>query len=281
MSPRLEDTQPRRRSARAGSAESRSGKADRRAVFSRRNAVLAAAFLGSGMIVGGLAHIVTRDLVASWTGMGLNPFRPQAGASGGSPDQPGPTPTISLAVTPQPWSGDDRVTVLVMGLDYRDWVARQGAPRTDSMMLVTLDPITRQAGMLSIPRDLWVEIPGFGHNRINTAYMFGEAYRLPGGGPGLAMQTVEDVIGVPIQYFAVIDFSTFERMIDEIGGVDILVTEWIKITPIGRESFWLEPKAHRLDGAEALAYARVRKGAGDDFGRAERQQQVALAIIDR
>lgn len=239
-----------------------------------------AAFLGTGLIAGGLAHLVTRDLVASWTGMGLNPFRPQPGAPGAS-DQPQATPTISLAVTPQPWSGNDRVTILLLGLDYRDWVAREGAPRTDSMMLVTLDPITRQGGMLSIPRDLWVEIPGFGHNRINTAYMFGEASRLPGGGPGLAMQTVEDVIGVPIQYYAVIDFSTFERMIDEIGGVDILVTEWIKITPIGRESFWLEPKAHRLTGAEALAYARVRKGAGDDFGRAERQQQVALAIIDR
>jgi len=276
----IENTQPRRGSARPGSSGTLPGPARRRGGLSRRSAILAAAFLGAGLVVGGLAHVVTRELVASWTGMGLNPFRPQPGAPGGS-DQPGPTPTISLAVTPQPWSGHDRVTILLMGLDYRDWVAREGAPRTDSMMLVTLDPITGQAGMLSIPRDLWVEIPGFGHNRINTAYMFGEAYRLPGGGPGLAMQTVEDVIGVPIQYYAVIDFSTFERMIDEIGGVDVLVTEWIKITPIGRESFWLAPKPQRLDGAEALAYARVRKGAGDDFGRAERQQQVALAIIDR
>ncbi len=75
-----------------------------------------------------------------------------------------------------------------------------------------------KAGMLSIPRDLWVEIPGFGFNRINTAYTYGESNRLPGGGPGLAVKTVESVIGVPIQYYAVIDFSAFERMIDEIGG---------------------------------------------------------------
>ncbi|HEX9681289.1 MAG TPA: hypothetical protein VGA32_07530, partial [Anaerolineales bacterium] len=82
-----------------GSTGTRPSPARRRGGFSRRSAVLAATFLGAGLIVGGLAHVVTRDLVASWTGMGLNPFRPQPGAPGAS-DQPGPTPTISLAVTP-------------------------------------------------------------------------------------------------------------------------------------------------------------------------------------
>jgi LCP family protein required for cell wall assembly len=149
------------------------------------------------------------------------------------------------------------------------------------MILLTIDPMTSKMGMLSVPRDLWVEIPGFSHNRINTAYMLGEAYRLPGGGAALAMQTVESVIGVPIQYFAVIDFHTFERLIDEIGGVDVLVTEPIKIAPIGREGKWLEAKAYHLDGPDALAYARVRKTGGADFGRAKRQQQVAMAILDR
>jgi LCP family protein required for cell wall assembly len=149
------------------------------------------------------------------------------------------------------------------------------------MMLVTIDPITRQAGMLSIPRDLWVEIPGFGHNRINTAYMLGEAYRLPGGGPALARQTVEDVVGVPVNYYAVIDFKAFERMIDVIGGIDVLVEDPIRIAPIGRMSINLEAKAYHFDGAQALAYARVRKAAGDDFGRARRQQQVILAVLDR
>jgi LCP family protein required for cell wall assembly len=278
---RLGDTQPKRRPA---AGETRPGVAAAPRLSQRistRTAILAAAFLAAGLISGGVAHVVTRDLVASWTGLGLNPFRPQDQGPPGSTAGPGATPTLNLAVTPQPWAGSERVTILVMGLDFRDWVAGEGSPRTDSMMLVTFDPLTRQAGMLSIPRDLWVEIPGFGHNRINTAYMFGEASRLPGGGPGLAMQTVEDLIGVPIQYFAVIEFSTFERMIDEIGGIDVLVRERMKISPIGRQSFWLEAKPYHLDGAEALAYARVRKGAGDDFGRAERQQQVAEAIMDR
>jgi LCP family protein required for cell wall assembly len=168
-----------------------------------------------------------------------------------------------------------------MGLDYRDWVASDSAPRSDTMMLITIDPLTLQAGMLSIPRDLWVEIPGFTHNRINTAYMLGEAYNLPGGGPALAQQTAENLLGVPITYYAVIDFTTFERLIDEIGGIDVLVRERIRIAPIGAESSWLEAKPYHLNGAEALAYARVRKNAGGDFGRAERQQQVILAALDR
>lgn len=236
------------------------------------------------LLVGAVFYGIVRDLTAGWTGTGLNPFRPVARATqpvagGQSPDA---APTAFLPeVTPVPWDGSARVTILLMGLDYRDWQAGSGAPRSDSMILLSVDPITKQVSMLSIPRDLWVQIPNFDHNRINAAYAFGEGYRLPGGGPALAMRTVEALIGVPIQYYAVVDFATFERLIDEIGGIDVLVMERIKIAPIGRLARWLEPKAYHLDGAEALAYARVRKASGGDFGRAERQQQVAMAILDR
>lgn len=180
-----------------------------------------------------------------------------------------------------PWDGTERVTILLMGLDYRDWERNDGPPRTDTMVLLTIDPLSKTAGMLSIPRDLWVEIPGYEHNRINTAYFLGETYKVPGGGPALAMRTVENLLGVPIQYYAVIEFSAFERMIDEIGGIDVLVKQRVKISPIDRTSIWLEAKPYHLDGAEALAYARARKTEGGDFDRAERQQQVALAIRDR
>ncbi len=234
------------------------------------------------LLAGVLTHYVTRDLSATWTGIGLNPFQPGRRETQIASTVPGTTPTlIPIEVTPEPWDGSDRVTILLMGLDYRDWVANFGAPRSDSMFLVTIDPVTKRGGMISIPRDLWVEIPGFGHNRINTAYMFGEAYSLPGGGPGLAMKVVENLLGIPIQYYAVIEFATFENLIDEIGGVDVEVKERIKIAPIGRDAFWLDPKPYHLDGAETLAYARVRKYGGGDFGRAERQQQVALAVMDR
>ncbi len=245
--------------------------------------VLVFGFIVTTLMAGVAAYVTARNLATNWTGVGFNPFQPYVGPTqiGAATAAPGETALPPPTVVPIPWNGSERVTILVMGLDYRDWVAGSGAPRSDTMMLVTLDPITMKAGMLSIPRDLWVDIPGFTHNRINAAYAFGEGYRVPGGGPALAIQTVESVIGVPINYYMVVDFATFEQMIDEIGGIDVLVTQRIKISPIGRLSHWLEPKAYHLDGADALAYARVRKGAGDDFGRAQRQQQVVLAILDR
>jgi polyisoprenyl-teichoic acid--peptidoglycan teichoic acid transferase len=245
--------------------------------------IILAGVVGLILVAGVIVHVLVRDFTAGVSLPGLNPFSGiDRGTAPGATAQPGTTPLPALEpINVQPWNGSSRVTVLVMGLDYRDWETGTGAPRSDTMMLVTIDPITRQAGMLSIPRDLWVEIPGFDHNRINTAYMLGEAYKLPGGGPALACKTVEGVIGVPIDYYAVIDFQSFESVIDEIGGIDVLVEEPIKISPIGRLSIRLEAKPYHFDGAEALAYARVRKAAGDDFGRARRQQQVILAVLDR
>jgi LCP family protein required for cell wall assembly len=245
--------------------------------------LLAVGFVVASLALALVVHLVVRDMTASYTGIGLNPFNPIARkTTEPAPTVLGETPSpIPIDVTPVPWNGNQRITILLMGLDFRDWEENSGSPRSDTMLLITIDPLTRQGGMLSIPRDLWVEIPGFGHNRINTAYMFGEAYRLPGGGPGLAMRVVENLLGVPIQYYAVVEFSTFERLIDEIGGIDVEVKERIKISPIGRQSRWLDPKPYHLDGPDALAYARVRKYGGGDFGRAERQQQVALAVIDR
>ncbi len=184
--------------------------------------------------------------------------------------------------TPVPWDGASRVSVLVMGLDYRDWEEDQGAPRTDTMILFTIDPLSRTAGMLSIPRDLWVNIPGFEPNKINVAYRFGEIYELPGGGPGLAMNTVEGLLGVPINFYALVDFYAFERFIDEIGGVDVDVPEDIKVDPIGPgNTVFLEQGVRTLSGEVALAYARARNTEGGDFDRAQRQQQVTLAIRDQ
>jgi polyisoprenyl-teichoic acid--peptidoglycan teichoic acid transferase len=244
---------------------------------------LAAAFIVAAVGSGILVFTAVRGLASAWTGMGINPFQSLGGTDAGATEGTLaiPTPVVDVGATAPTWNGSDRVTLLLMGLDYRDWLADEGAPRTDSMMLLTLDPVARTAGMLSIPRDLWVDIPGFEHNRINTAYSVGEGFNVPGGGPGLAMQTVENLLGVPVQYYAVIDFHTFERLVDEIGGVNILVTQDVKISPLGRESYllWEGERVH-LDGPDTLAYARARKTEGGDFDRAKRQQQVALALRD-
>lgn len=253
----------------------------------RLSLALLVAFLITALITAVLTFIVVRDLVTSWEltslpGIAITEATPTAvGAPVVISDAQTPLQPAS-GPTPQPWDGASRVTVLVMGLDYRDWAAGEGAPRTDSMILLTIDPLARTAGMLSVPRDLWVNIPGFEYGRINTAYSLGEAFTLPGGGPGLAMTTVEELLGVPIDYYAQIDFSAFVRFIDEIGGIKIDVAEPITVDPLGDNNAKnLKPGRQTLPGDLALAYARARKTEGGDFDRAQRQQQVILAIRDR
>jgi LCP family protein required for cell wall assembly len=183
--------------------------------------------------------------------------------------------------TPVPWDGANRVNLLIMGLDYRDWEG-EGPSRTDTMMLLTMDPVSRTAGMLSIPRDLWVNVPGFDYGKINTAYYLGELYNLPGGGPGLATQTVDELLGVDVNYYAQIDFSAFENFIDEIGGIDVEVPYELTVDPIGPGNTVTLPQGtQHLDGPTALAYARNRDTWGADFDRADRQQQVIMAVFNK
>lgn len=194
----------------------------------------------------------------------------------------GNSPILEPTLTP--WDGASRVTVLIMGLDYRDWNSGKEAARSDTMILLTLDPLKKTAGMLSVPRDMWVSIPGFKHGKINTAHYLGDLYDLPGGGPGLAVKTVENFLGVPIHYYARIDFGAFIRFIDELGGVKIDVPEEITIDLLGSGSSTkktLQPGVQVLPGEWALAYARARHTEGGDFDRARRQQQVIMGIRDR
>ena len=212
---------------------------------------------------------------AQATAQALDPLSAQ---STPNPNAPSSLPTLT------PWDGAGRVTVLLIGLDYRDWQTGEGASRSDTMILLTLDPLTKTAGMLSIPRDMWVAIPGFQHGKINTAYYLGEAYQLPGGGPGLAVKTVEQFLGVPINYYAQVDFGAFVKFIDELGGIKVDVPEKIKVDLLGDGSSTiktLQPGVQVLPGEWALAYARNRYTQGGDFDRAKRQQQVILGIRDR
>src|ERR1700752_721217 len=82
------------------------------------------------------------------------------------------TPAVSIPESnlPPAWDGASRITVLLIGLDYRDYIANEGPPRSDTMLLLTIDPLTKTGGMLLIPRDMWVNIPGFGYGKINMAY---------------------------------------------------------------------------------------------------------------
>jgi LCP family protein required for cell wall assembly len=221
-----------------------------------------------------------------YVGMGdvssFNPFIPEETQTVDAQSASGSSlPDSEIAPLPPPprWDGVTRVTMLVMGLDYRDWIANMGPPRTDTMMLLTIDPVSKTAGMLSIPRDLWANIPGFKPQKINAAYRFGEIYKYPGGGPGLAIKTVEGTIGVPVDYYAVLDFSAFVEFIDLIGGIKIEVKKPIELEVIGkRVDVKLDPGVYVIGGDIALAYARNRSTGGGDFERAERQQQVIMGI---
>lgn len=253
--------------------------------------LLAAIFLASaGLAAYGISRQATLFLTGS-----INPieeFSSSSDSTAAVDEQGNPLPEaqatlpglIEIPPSLKPWDGAGRVTILVLGLDYRDWAADEGASRSDTMILMTLDPLSKTAGIMSIPRDLWVAIPGFKNGKINTAYYLGDAYQLPGGGPALAVKTVEELLGVPINYFAQIDFSAFIRFIDEIGGVAVDVPEPISIDLLGggfKTKKKLEPGRQVLPGEWALAYARARNTQGGDFDRAGRQQQVIMGIRDR
>ncbi len=151
------------------------------------------------------------------------------------------------------------------------------------MIVLTIDPATHTAGMISVPRDMWVNIPGFNtYNKINAALFLGDLYKLPGGGPELAMKTVENFLGVPIQYYALVDFTAFERIIDTIGGVCINVPEKIDIGILYQNGVvTLEPGNQCLDGKTALGYARNRHTENGDVDRSSRQMQIILAARDK
>lgn len=182
------------------------------------------------------------------------------------------------------WEGDERVTILLLGIDRR--CDEQGPVRTDTLMVLTVDPVGKTAGLLSLPRDLWVEIPDFGVDRINQAHYLGEGFELPGGGPGLAVDTVETTLGIDIHHYATVNFKAFIEFVDLLGGIEMDVPEPIddKNYPdecYGYDPFVVESGLQTFDGATALKYARTRATEGGDVDRARRQQEVILAARSR
>jgi LCP family protein required for cell wall assembly len=182
------------------------------------------------------------------------------------------------------WQGTDRINILLLGIDKRDDEPIEGT-RSDTMILVSIDPVSKSAALVSLPRDMWVSIPGCGpragcvggQQRINVAHA--------AGGPELAVRTVTADFGIPIQYYARVDFRGFQQLVDTVGGVAIDVPMPVKDdeypTPdYGYQRIYFGPGPQLMDGASALEYARSRHGTSD-FARAGRQQQVILAVRNR
>ncbi len=239
-----------------------------------------------GILLAFLAGRAVFRMVKGWTLTAL----PGAPVDTSAADITGASQNSDLNITSSSgpealaWDGKSRVNILLLGLDASDQreLTEPGPRMSDTMILVTIDPLSQTIGVLSIRRDLWVNIPGYDYHKINKAHFIGEAYQLPGGGAGLAVKTVEEFLGIPVHFYAKVDFDTFVKVIDEIDGVKLQVTDRILADWNGDgNNYWLEPGEYTLPGTAALAYARYRGGDDGDIGRGARQMQVVTAIRDR
>ena len=204
---------------------------------------------------------------------------------------PAPQTVAQPAATPLPASEgttanlptvDPRaITILLMGIDQRRALDDDGPFRTDTMILLHVNPARRSVGVLSLPRDLWVRVPGFGEARINTANFKGDASAYPGGGPALAMATIYENFGLRVDKYLLVNFEVFITLVDTLApkGVPLTITEFIDDPTYpdqaeGYDPIKFEPGEYRLDAETLLKYARTRATSGGDFDRARRQQQV-------
>jgi polyisoprenyl-teichoic acid--peptidoglycan teichoic acid transferase len=182
-------------------------------------------------------------------------------------------------------NGQETVNFLLIGSDRRPG----GSFRTDTMVIAILRPNDGQVSLISIPRDLWVSIPGWENQRINTAYQHGISVDYPGGGPGLLKDTILYNLGIRIDHTAMVEFDGFRQIVDTVGGVDVPVscayTDWRLIDPSydpENENNWAlyttGPGLIHMDGDLALWYARSRQKS-NDFDRGRRQQEVLRALF--
>ena len=186
------------------------------------------------------------------------------------------------AHAPPPLDSKQRINILLLGSD-NDQKFPQDALLSQTMIVVSVDPAHHQVTLLSLPRDLWVEIPGHGQAKIDLAYAR--------GGAPLARATVEKAFKIPIHYYAWVGLKGLVRVVDRVGGIDVDVLHPVlddnypndfNDSGYGTERVYLAAGPQHLDGRHALQYVRSRHGdLLSDFGRSIRQQQVLLALQQR
>lgn len=171
------------------------------------------------------------------------------------------------AVTPVETAGNDPLMVVIIGVDRRP--GDRG--RSDTVMVASVNPKTKHVGLISLPRDMWVEIPGRGFTKLNHAFAY--------GGAELTVETVSHFLDLPLEDYVVIDFDGFEAIVDAVGGVEIDVEKRLYYhDPYQDLLIDLQPGLQRLNGEKALHYARFRNDAAGDIGRMERQQKFMRAL---
>lgn len=168
------------------------------------------------------------------------------------------------------WQGKDRINIAIFGVDTR---GQQTSPHTDTIMIVSIDPVQKKAALLSVMRDTYYRIPGYGEEKINAAHAI--------GGPDLAVKTVEDLLKINIPYWVRTDFVGFEQIVNELGGVDINVEKDLVYHDDGIYDINLKKGYQHLDGKQALGYVRFRHDAESDYGRTQRQRKFLLAVAEK
>jgi LCP family protein required for cell wall assembly len=161
------------------------------------------------------------------------------------------------------------VTILLVGVDYTE-----GSRRADSIAVATINIDTKKIKILSIPRDTRVQIPGHGWQKINHAYAF--------GGKDLLYKTIINYLGIPIDYFVVLNYDTFPALVDLVGGIDLLVEKRLHyVDRAGGLYIDIPAGQQHLDGKRALHYVRFRNDAQGDIGRVKRQQRFMAALLEK
>lgn len=184
---------------------------------------------------------------------------------------------LAYVVFPPP-----QLDILVLGLDSRGTEGQLA--RTDAILLVGADPARLRLSVLSIPRDLFVEVPGYGSQRVNTVNLLGEQ-EASGGGPALLSSALNQTLDIRTDRFVRLDFQGFVALIDAVGGVVVdverqIVDDAYPTADGGVTTVRFEAGVQQMAGEQALIYSRVRHG-GDDYQRAARQQQVLSALLRR
>ncbi|SDT06088.1 transcriptional attenuator, LytR family [Paenibacillaceae bacterium GAS479] len=177
---------------------------------------------------------------------------------------------------PPEWEGKERVNILFMGGDGRGKKTTKEPARSDSMMIVSIDPVTKKAHLFSLLRDTWVDIPGKGSGRANEAIVL--------GGYKLSMQMMSELTGLEIQYYVYTEFEGFKSLVDAIGGINIDVEKDMRYTDNADKNRYdinLKKGYQELNGDQALQYVRFRHDATSDFTRTERQRKFLSAVADK
>ena len=236
--------------------------------FKRPALALLALIVAGGLFMGVKFYITERHL-----------FRGGGGA---------PALASNIDISKLRGEGDGRVNILILGIGGP---GHEGPDLTDTIMIASIDPTNNQASLLSLPRDLWVKIPGDGSQKLNATYAYGKDYSKSKNlidqerdGLDLLNKTLAPIIGIPIHYHAIIDFTAFQQAVDAVGGVTFYVPDSLYDPTIAWENNYnpviAQKGSQTFNGARALLYAKSRE-TSTDFARSERQRQLMVALKDK